>query len=160
MFITCVVGGCVTLAAGGASVRGALVRDAATYAVAVLLLTAMLASGKARPTARKALAWRESLCAEGSYSALPPPTHTHTLHPNTPPGITETRSICLVLFGMQNRTFGPYLAAINRITISVAQASRRELPSVTCCDADVLFGFSCLSVLRLSILHRARGCRR
>jgi hypothetical protein len=35
----------------------------------------------------------------------------------TPP-ITETTRIHLVLFGMQNRTFGPYLAAIERILVS------------------------------------------
>jgi NLI interacting factor-like phosphatase len=33
------------------------------------------------------------------------------------PWVTETNRIQLVLFGMQNRTFGPYLAAINRILI-------------------------------------------
>jgi hypothetical protein len=32
---------------------------------------------------------------------------------------TESNRIHLVLFGIQNRTFGPYLAAINRILVSV-----------------------------------------
>jgi hypothetical protein len=32
--------------------------------------------------------------------------------------ITETTRRYLVLFGTQNRTFGPYLAAIHRIYIS------------------------------------------
>jgi hypothetical protein len=38
------------------------------------------------------------------------------------PVITETNRMHLVLFGMQNRTFGPYLAAINRTLISVMSA--------------------------------------
>jgi hypothetical protein len=33
--------------------------------------------------------------------------------------ITETNRTRLVLFGTQNRTSGPYLAALNRIIISV-----------------------------------------
>jgi hypothetical protein len=49
--------------------------------------------------------------------------------------ITETNKIQLVLFGMQNRTFGPYLAANNRILISLMQRSRGlllvEPPRVT-----------------------------
>jgi hypothetical protein len=35
--------------------------------------------------------------------------------------IIETSRMHLVLFGMQNRTLGPYLAAIDRILISVMQ---------------------------------------
>jgi hypothetical protein len=33
--------------------------------------------------------------------------------------ITETNRVHLVLFGMQNRTSGPYLAAINRMHVSL-----------------------------------------
>jgi Glycosyl transferase family, a/b domain len=36
--------------------------------------------------------------------------------------VTETFRVQLVLFGMQNRTFGPCLATIHRILISVGQA--------------------------------------
>jgi hypothetical protein len=35
--------------------------------------------------------------------------------------VTETNGIHLVLFGQQNRTFGPYVAAINRILISLVK---------------------------------------
>jgi hypothetical protein len=35
------------------------------------------------------------------------------------PFITETNRIHLVLFGVQNRTFGPYVTAINRVLISL-----------------------------------------
>jgi hypothetical protein len=38
--------------------------------------------------------------------------------------IAETNRMHLVLFGMQNRTFGPYLAANNRILISVMRVPR------------------------------------
>jgi hypothetical protein len=38
--------------------------------------------------------------------------------------ITETNRTLLVLFGMQIRTFGPYLAAMHRILISIVAASR------------------------------------
>jgi hypothetical protein len=37
--------------------------------------------------------------------------------------ITETNGIHLVLFVMKNRTFGPLLAAINRILISLMEDS-------------------------------------
>jgi hypothetical protein len=37
---------------------------------------------------------------------------------------TETNKIHWVLFGMQNRTFGPYLAADNRILISLVRGVR------------------------------------
>jgi hypothetical protein len=43
--------------------------------------------------------------------------------------ITETNRIHLVLFGMQNRTLGPYSAAINRIFISVMPSTGRPLPN-------------------------------
>jgi hypothetical protein len=38
--------------------------------------------------------------------------------------ITETNRVYLVLFGMQNRTFGPYLAAIHRILTSASAHGR------------------------------------
>jgi hypothetical protein len=42
------------------------------------------------------------------------------------PSITKTNRIHLVLFGMQNRTFGPYLAANDKILISLMQAHATE----------------------------------
>jgi hypothetical protein len=42
-----------------------------------------------------------------------------------PSSITEANRIHLVLFGMQNRTCGPYLAANNRILISAMHGLRR-----------------------------------
>jgi hypothetical protein len=36
--------------------------------------------------------------------------------------ITEINRIHLVLFGMENKTFGPYLATVNMIRISVTNA--------------------------------------
>jgi hypothetical protein len=39
---------------------------------------------------------------------------------------TETNRICLVLFGMQNRTFGSYMAAMNRIHIPVVWLAPRS----------------------------------
>jgi hypothetical protein len=41
--------------------------------------------------------------------------------------IAETNRIRLVLFGMQNRTFGPYAAAINRILISLMVGAVRAI---------------------------------
>jgi hypothetical protein len=41
--------------------------------------------------------------------------------------ITDTNMIRLVLFSMQNRTFGPYLAAIVSILISVLKGPRDEV---------------------------------
>jgi hypothetical protein len=42
--------------------------------------------------------------------------------------ITETHRMHVVLFGMQNGTFGPYLAAINRVLVSVMA----HMPDVVC----------------------------
>jgi hypothetical protein len=45
--------------------------------------------------------------------------------------IAETIRIHLVLFGMQNRTLGPYLAAMHRILIS-AHTGRRTCKLAVC----------------------------
>jgi hypothetical protein len=42
--------------------------------------------------------------------------------------ITETNRIPLVLFGMQYRTLGPFLAAMNRVLLSVMSPSRPSPP--------------------------------
>jgi hypothetical protein len=42
---------------------------------------------------------------------------------------SETNRIHLVLFGKQNRTSGPYLAAINRILISLMKVKGRPRTS-------------------------------
>jgi hypothetical protein len=43
----------------------------------------------------------------------------------------KTNRIQLVLYGMQNRTFGPYLAVINRILISLlaSDVTPEDLPN-------------------------------
>lgn len=46
MFVGCVVAGSVMLACQGAKVRGALIRDVAAYAIAVLSVALILWSGK------------------------------------------------------------------------------------------------------------------
>jgi hypothetical protein len=55
--------------------------------------------------------------------------------------MTETNRIYLVLFGMQSRTFGPYLAANNRILISLMAdwAAAREQATT---GMRVLFRFA------------------
>jgi hypothetical protein len=55
--------------------------------------------------------------------------YTHLLDKTV---ITETNRIHLALFGMQNRTFGPYLAAINRILISVVTEHAGRCACITC----------------------------
>ncbi len=46
MFVGCVVAGSVMLCCQGAKVRGALIRDVAAYAIAVLAVAIILWSGK------------------------------------------------------------------------------------------------------------------
>jgi hypothetical protein len=46
------------------------------------------------------------------------PQRLPTQHRRRPPVITETNRIFLVLFGMQNRTLGPYLTANNRMLVA------------------------------------------
>lgn len=46
MFIGTVVVGCVLRAGNGASMRGALIRDVSSYAIAVIATTAVMASEK------------------------------------------------------------------------------------------------------------------
>lgn len=48
MFVGCVVAGSVMLVCQGAKVRGALIRDVAAYAIAVLSVALILWSGKVR----------------------------------------------------------------------------------------------------------------
>ena len=50
MFVGCVVAGSVMLACQGAKVRGALIRDVAAYAIAVLSVALILWSGKVHCT--------------------------------------------------------------------------------------------------------------
>lgn len=50
MFVGCVVAGSVMLCCQGAKVRGALMRDVAAYAIAVVAVAAILWSGKVRPS--------------------------------------------------------------------------------------------------------------
>lgn len=50
MFVGCVVAGSVMLACKGAKVRGALIRDVAAYAIAVLSVALILWSGKVQCT--------------------------------------------------------------------------------------------------------------
>jgi hypothetical protein len=50
--------------------------------------------------------------------------------PGSPTSSTETNRIRLVLSGMQNRTSGPYLAAINRILFSLIFAERLVHPTL------------------------------
>ena len=49
MFVGCVVAGSVMLCCQGAKVRGALIRDVAAYAIAVLAVAVILWSGKVIP---------------------------------------------------------------------------------------------------------------
>jgi len=49
MFVGCVVAGSVMLCCQGAKVQGALVRDVAAYAIAVLAVAVILWSGKVIP---------------------------------------------------------------------------------------------------------------
>jgi hypothetical protein len=55
MFVGCVVAGAVVLASGGAKARGALLREAAGYLIAVAAAAAVLASGSATPARAGAL---------------------------------------------------------------------------------------------------------
>ncbi len=49
MFVGCVVAGSVMLCCQGAKVRGALIRDVAAYAIAVLAVAIIFWSGKVIP---------------------------------------------------------------------------------------------------------------
>jgi hypothetical protein len=58
-------------------------------------------------------------CARAQRAHVTLDASKPALHTPRTPIITETDSIRMVLFGTQNRTFGPCLAADNRIRISV-----------------------------------------
>jgi hypothetical protein len=59
-------------------------------------------------------------------------------------GITESNRIHVVLFGMQNSTFGPYLAAKHRILIPVMEA-RVDVgyPNINCCSHALFLSVWC-----------------
>jgi hypothetical protein len=64
-------------------------------------------------------------CLSGMHT-VQPCQHASIASPRTDrTHITETSRIHLVLFGRQNRTFGPYVAAIQRILISVMMVGKR-----------------------------------
>jgi hypothetical protein len=48
--------------------------------------------------------------------------------------ITDTNRMYLALFGMQNRAFGPYLSATNRILISLVATVRVRDPAHCSCS--------------------------
>jgi NUDIX domain len=63
--------------------------------------------------------------------------------PDPMPVITETTRIHLVLFGMQDRTLHPYLAAINSIIISLMRGCRAGIGKSSEVATPVALHFEC-----------------
>jgi hypothetical protein len=98
------------------------------------------------PTLPRATPWSTRQCLHAAFAALHPVLHV--LCPSPPCDglnshflITENNGIRVVLFGMHNRTFGPYFTAMNRILISVALSAAQA----TWEQAAVSRGFRCAS---------------